>query len=68
MSANPEKWTKEEVYDKVDWEGGIHEAICGYGISPAVLPEDTPPDVIVAWTALYENDPTKVIARWLYDG
>jgi len=61
-----EKWTKEELADKVEWEGGVYDAVCLYGLKPEYLPDDTPPEVVEAWTALYNSDPIKIINNWLF--
>lgn len=50
-----DRYTKEELIDKTDWEGGVTEAITGYGISPSALPEDAPEPVVQAWTRIYEQ-------------
>ena len=62
--------TKEELDDKIDWEGGIAETITGYGLSPGNLPEDAPPEVKAAWERLYTQarDDIEIIEKWLYDG
>lgn len=56
-----------ELADKVDYEGGILEAICGYGIPANELPGDTPTEVVVAWMKLYLEVPglVEIIRDWL---
>lgn len=59
--------TRQELADKVDWEGGIAEAITGYGIGPANLPDDMPDDVHSAWMRLYNRGTDiGIISEWLY--
>ena len=41
--------SKQALADKVDWEGGVAEAIMGYGISSEELPKDTPDEIVEAW-------------------
>lgn len=61
-----ERWTKEEVRDKVDWEGGVAEALTGYGIDSSVLPDDTPDDIVEAWDRVYfSRQDVDKIERWL---
>ena len=67
MNGKLAKMTREELAAKVDWEGGVHEAIACYGLSPELLPEDTPAEVRDAWTIIYHSgDDADVIADWLY--
>jgi len=62
-----EKMTRKELADKVDWEGGVHEAIAGYGIPPARLPGDVPADVLEAWKRVYDStSDIDLIDDWLY--
>lgn len=64
-----ERWTREELAGKVEWEGGVPEAITGYGISPRDLPESTPPEVMRAWIAVYESrKDIDLIDHWLETG
>lgn len=41
--------SKQDLAAKIDWEGGVTEAINGYGISHETLPDDTPIDIFNAW-------------------
>ena len=41
--------TKEDLAAKVEWEGGVFEAITGYGIGLDDLPEDAPTFVRANW-------------------
>lgn len=59
--------SKEELAGKVDWEGGVAEAINGYGIRSDELPEGTPQAIVEAWQRVesvgaYVN----AIENWLY--
>jgi hypothetical protein len=44
--------SKAELAAKVDWEGGVTEAINGYGLGHETLPDDTPIDVFNAWVRI----------------
>lgn len=60
--------TREELAAKVDWEGGVHEAIAGYGLPPELLPEDVPVSVLAAWQNIYATDrDARIIEKWLSD-
>lgn len=57
----------EDLAAKIEWEGGITEAILDYGIKSEDLPEGTPDEVVKAWQ-LIETDTAqavKVISDWL---
>lgn len=41
--------TKEELAAKVEWEGGVIEAITNYGLDTADLPDDVPAQIAEAW-------------------
>ena len=43
--------TKEEFRDKVEWEGGVMEAV-DYGLKVTDLPDDVPAKVADAWHRL----------------
>lgn len=63
-----ERWTREELAAKVDWEGGISETITGYGIPPDRLPHDVPQEVADAWWRVYSTrEDLDIIDRWLSD-
>ena len=59
--------SKEELAEKVDYEGGAAEAINGYGIHSDELPEGTPPKIVEAWKRV-ESVGTDIIAieNWLH--
>jgi hypothetical protein len=64
-----ERWTKEKIFSKLDWEGGTWEGICGYGIDVSVLPEDAPERVKLAWQRVQASkDDVWIINDWLEDG
>lgn len=51
---------------KVEWEGGLTEAILGYGIKSEELPEGTPEEVVEAWKRVEAVKPDlAVIENWL---
>lgn len=55
-----------DLYDKVDWEGGLVSAILGYGIRAESLPEETPPDIVDAWQRVEAiEDTVNFINEWL---
>lgn len=55
-----------ELYAKTDWEGGLVEAIFGYGLRAECLPEGTPPDIVSAWKSLDAvRAEIELIERWL---
>lgn len=59
--------TREEIAAKVEWEGGVYETICGYGMDSSVLPEDAPPNVRTCWEMVKAADAAvEVIENWLY--
>lgn len=47
---------REALAAKVEYEGGIVEAIFGYGLRSKDLPPDAPPDVHAAWRRIEESD------------
>ena len=54
-----------DVRDKVDWEGGIADAIIGYGLTASNLPENAPPEVVEAWLAIEAVVPhVRTISAW----
>lgn len=59
--------TIEELASKIEWEGGIMEAV-DYGIKVADLPEDIPVEIRDAWqrmrNVLADVD---LVQRWLWD-
>jgi hypothetical protein len=61
--------TRDELAAKVDYEGGVAEAIAGYGMSLAWLPDDTPDYIRAAWKRVYDIQPdVEVIEEWLSNG
>jgi len=51
---------------KVEWEGGVSEAITGYGISTADLPDGVPAAVVESWDRVSKiRDDVYVIETWL---
>jgi hypothetical protein len=57
-----------DLYDKVDWEGGLTEALFGYGIAAEDLPDGTPGDIVAAWATLEDLSGTiRGIEAWLED-
>lgn len=62
-----DRMTRERLADKVDWEGGVEEAINGYGIDVSALPEDVPDSIKADWQSI--RDTLKAVQRiseWLY--
>jgi hypothetical protein len=62
-----DRMTREELADKIDWEGGVEEAINGYGLGVSVLPDDAPDSIKADWQAI--RDTRAAIGRiqeWLY--
>jgi len=60
------RYTHAELAAKVEWEGGVYDAICDYGIPTTRLPEGTPIEVLLAWehvatSRIYRD----VIDAWL---
>ena len=64
----PSKYeSREDLAAKVDWEGGVSEAINGYGIGADELPEDTPADIVAAWRRVeIIGGDVEFIQEWLY--
>lgn len=61
-----DKWTREQLASKVEHEGGVLEAIVGYGISPTGLPSSTPSEVWNAWARIYATrHDVDTIETWL---
>lgn len=46
MNNSNKKYTVEEFADKVNWEGGLFEAITGYGLSWTDLDDDAPAGLV----------------------
>lgn len=56
----------QDLTAKVDYEGGVAEAIIGYGISASRLPEGVPADVVASWERVYSlSGDVDLISRWL---
>lgn len=63
------RYTKDGLAGKVDWEGGVAEAITGYGISSDALPEDTPRKVVESWKNIEGmSEDISRINEWLFGG
>lgn len=61
--------SKEDLAGKVDWEGGVAEAITGYGITTDMLPEDAPGEIVRAWRRIEESGKDiDAIQEWLDGG
>jgi hypothetical protein len=59
--------TREELADKVDWEGGVVDAINGYGLDVSVLPDDAPESIKADWQAIGDmRAAVERISDWLY--
>ena len=57
--------TKEELRDKIAWEGSVMDAV-EYGIKLEDFPEDTPAEVTDAWYQLQEATRyIDTVYRWL---
>lgn len=57
-----------ELWSKVDWEGGLVDAILGYGIRVEELPVGTPQEIIEAWERIEAMDAdVNLINTWLED-
>ena len=57
--------SKEDLAAKIDWEGGVMEAV-EYGVKVTDLPADTPAPVCVAWLKLQEaTEYIDAINAWL---
>lgn len=53
---------------KVEWEGGLLEAMFGYGIDAEDLPLDTPENIKTAWAAVRGvRQEICLIEEWLED-
>jgi len=58
---------KQALRDKVDWEGGVTEAILGYGIPTSDLPPETPAAIADAWKRVEAiKDDHRLICGWLW--
>lgn len=59
--------SREDLFVKVDYEGGVAESIFGYGIYAEDLPEETPARIVQCWTAVEQvADELHEIQNWLY--
>lgn len=57
---------KQELADKVEWEGGLTDAILDYGISAVDLPADTPAYIREAWGRIQDvSSDVDLITEWL---
>jgi hypothetical protein len=58
--------TKEELAAKVEWEGGVAEAIIGYGLKLEDLPPDAPTHIRACWKTVQDaRFAIEQIANWL---
>jgi len=59
--------SRQELEDKVNWEGGPAEPIFGCGLKPEELPDGTPGDVTEAVTGLVTQaaDDLETFRTWL---
>lgn len=61
------EWTREELAEKVESEGGVCNAIIGYGLESVLLPADVPAEVQLAWRQVYTaRHAVAVVYAWLY--
>jgi hypothetical protein len=60
--------SKEDLEEKVDWEGGPAQFIFGYGLKPSDLPDGTPDAVKQAVTRLAAQATAdlETFRGWLY--
>jgi hypothetical protein len=64
--VNDQYKSVHDLVAKVEWEGGVTEAIAGYGIPPSRLPDDVPEEVREAWRRIYDiRDDVNLVSRWL---
>lgn len=58
--------TESELNAKIEWEGGLIEAIFEYGISAEDLPRHTPENIRAAWGRLDDAQvDVDLIEKWL---
>lgn len=58
--------SREELAEWVDQEGGLLDAIVGYGIYYDRLPEDAPRAIVEAWKRIEDVEPDReLINAWL---
>lgn len=58
---------REELAAKVDWEGGLADAIFGYGIKSDDLPHNAPKAIKQAWRDLEAVKPQlDLVSKWLF--
>jgi hypothetical protein len=59
--------SRDELQGKVEWEGGVSEAIFSYGLTADDLPPGTPWEVVKAWRMLEAaREAEEIISVWLY--
>jgi hypothetical protein len=57
-----------DLYDKIQWEGGVLDAIFSYGIKSNDLPKDTPLDIVLLWAKLESLEgEVRLVELWLED-
>lgn len=60
------KYTKNQLANKIDWEGGLYEFVNGYGLDIVDLPEDTPSEIVIAFRRIKEVEQYEhIIWDWL---
>lgn len=60
--------TKQDLADKIDWEGGLCAFVNGYGLNIDELPPDTPDDIIAAFVEIINTRQSEAkIYEWLED-
>lgn len=60
----------EQLAEKIDWEGGVYNAIVGYGIRPSMIQEwygkPLPAEIKAAWEKVMSVESAiREIANWL---
>jgi len=61
--------TREDLAAKADWEGGLCEAIFGYGLKSSDLPKNAPSEIKQAFRALEAVKPqVDLLNKWLFEG
>ena len=58
--------TKERLADKIEWEGGVLEAV-EYGIKVSDLPDGVPEEIADAWGRLeMAAEDAQLVRGWLW--
>jgi hypothetical protein len=59
-------YTRQELKDKVEYEGSVYAVVVEYGIPPEDLPADTPKIVRQSWERVFGmTDDVFIIQHWL---